>query len=61
ATGGQDNVICIWELKNNSIVKSFEIHGHSDDVTSLVFDNNLRLYSASRDSTIKIWDLAGLY
>lgn len=60
-TGGQDNVICIWELKNNSIVKSFEIHGHSDDVTSLVFDNNLSLYSASRDSTIKIWDLAGLY
>jgi len=61
ATGGQDNIICVWELKKDRIVKSFEIHGHSDDVTSLVFDNILRLYSASRDSTIKIWDLSGLY
>jgi WD40 repeat protein len=61
ATGGQDNIICIWELKNDRIIKSFEIHGHSDDVTSLVFDNNLGLYSASRDSTIKIWGLAGIY
>lgn len=61
ATGGQDNIICIWKLKNDLINKSFEIYGHSDDVTSLVFDKNMRLYSASRDCTIKIWDLAGLY
>jgi len=61
ATGGQDNNICIWELKKDHLVKSFEIHGHTDDVTSLVFDHKMRLYSASRDSSIKIWNLSGLY
>lgn len=60
ATGGQDNLICIWKLKKGSLVKYFEIHGHTDDVTSLVFDHHGHLYSASRDSSIKIWNLKGL-
>ena len=61
ATGGQDNVICVWKMKKNSLKKEFEIHGHTDDVTCLVFDCHKHLYSASRDCSIKIWDLDGLY
>lgn len=61
ATGGQDNMVRIWEIKNKHFSKVLEIQDHTDDVTSLVFDHNMRLYSASRDSTIKIWNLTGLY
>ena len=61
ATGGQDNKICIWNLDEDKIIKSFEIQGHSNDVTSLVFLNDTRLISASRDSSIKIWNLSGLH
>ena len=61
ATGGQDNIICIWDLEKDNIIKSFEIHCHTDYVTSLVFDHNMRLYSSSRDNRIMIWNLSGLY
>jgi WD40 repeat protein len=61
ATGGQDNVICIWKLNEDSLKKEFEIRGHTDDVTCLLFDHQKHLYSASRDCSIKIWNLNGLY
>ena len=61
ASGGQDNLICIWELKQDILKKRFEIQGHTDDVTCLLFDSHKHLYSASRDGSIRIWDLDGLY
>ncbi|MDK2980144.1 MAG: hypothetical protein PWQ55_491 [Chloroflexota bacterium] len=61
ASGGQDNLICVWELKQDVLKKRFEIQGHTDDVTCLLFDSHKHLYSASRDGSIKIWDLDGLY
>ena len=61
ASGGQDNVICIWELKQDVLKKRFEIRGHTDDVTCLLFDSFKHLYSASRDGSIKIWNMDGLY
>ena len=60
-TGGQDNVICVWEYLSNEIKKVFEIIGHDDDVTSLAIDTKNKLYSAGRDNSIKIWNLKGLY
>jgi WD40 repeat protein len=60
ATGGQDNIIRLWKLKNGEPKEKFQIHGHSDTVTSLVFDSNDQLYSASRDKSIKVWNLKGL-
>jgi len=60
ATGGQDAIIKIWEIKLSGIKCLFEIHGHSRSVTSLVFDGNNRLFSASRDQSIKLWNLHGL-
>lgn len=61
ATGGQDGNICIWDLEKDHLVKSIEIRCHQDDVTALVFSQDMRLYSASRDSKILEWNLNGLY
>jgi WD40 repeat protein len=60
-TGGQDNIICVWKFKKGKLRKSLEFHGHTDSVTALVFDKNKRLYSSSRDGTIRVWNLSGLY
>jgi WD40 repeat protein len=60
ATGGQDNIINLWGFHNGKIKKLFEIHGHRDTVTSLVFNSKNQLFSASRDQSIKQWDLKGL-
>lgn len=60
ATGGQDNIIRIWKLSKDGIKKSFQIEGHSDTITSLAFSSDNLLYSASRDRSIRIWNLKGL-
>ncbi len=59
-TGGQDNRICCWQIKEGVLFMEFEIQGHSDDVTCMVLDKNFQLYSASRDNSIMIWSLFGL-
>jgi WD40 repeat protein len=60
ATGGQDKRIRIWKFQENSLKQIFEIEAHVDDVTCLEFGTNTQLFSASRDKTIKIWNLSGL-
>ena len=60
ATGGQDNKICLWKITESKIRKLFEIQGHTATITCLKFDRQNRLYSASRDETIKVWKLVGL-
>jgi WD40 repeat protein len=59
-TGGQDNRICFWKVKSNHLSKDFEIEGHTDDVTGLLFDHKYHLFSASRDNSIRIWNLKGV-
>lgn len=57
ASGGQDNEIIIWKRSKNRFIKKLIISGHSDAVTTLVFDRTNNLYSASRDKLIKYWNI----
>ncbi len=61
ASGGQDEIIRVWDIRGEQPKRHLEIKGHRNSITALAFDNNLQLYSASRDSKIMIWDLQGLY
>jgi WD40 repeat protein len=61
ATGGQDNQIILWKIKEKKIRKLFSISGHTDAVTSLIFDlHSNNLYSSSRDMKIKYWTIGFL-
>ncbi len=61
ATGGQDNVIRIWSFSDNLLMKKFEIHGHTNTITNIIFNSNeKRLISAGRDEIINIWNIEGL-
>jgi len=56
ATGGNDNLIKIWDPRTHACVHSFK--GHRDSVTSLVFRKGTQqLFSGSADRTIKVWNL----
>lgn len=57
ASGGQDNTIIIWKRLKNKLNKEIIIQGHTDAVTTLVFDKRNNLYSGSRDKLIKYWDI----
>lgn len=60
ASGGQDNLIIVWKKNEKKLIRLFSIHGHTDAVTSLVFNQSNNLYSASRDNKIKYWKLENL-
>jgi len=56
AGGQEDNVVSVWDIKDQVTVAS--LTGHTDEVTSLSFSNNgYYLASASKDGTVKLWDL----
>jgi WD40 repeat protein len=62
ASGGHDNTICLWHTENGSVVYPFDAkHGvtnpHQGSITTLHFTPQSRLISASRDNTIRIWEL----
>lgn len=54
ASGGEDNVIHLWDLANHAAAK--ELRGHSSHVRDLAYsaDGNW-LVSAGRDEVIKLW------
>jgi WD40 repeat protein/serine/threonine protein kinase len=54
-SGGQKSIV-VWDLKQNRELKT--LTGHASWVYSLQFTkDNRRLLSASRDKTIRLWDL----
>ena len=54
-SGGQKTIV-VWDLKQNKELKS--LTGHTSWVYSLKFTkDNKRLLSASRDKTIRLWEL----
>jgi len=58
ATGTEDNLIRIWDLKSQKNVATFR--GHKDVINSVRFsENGYYLATSSRDNFIKLWDLRG--
>ncbi len=62
ASGSEDNNICIWELESGKLLYTFDAqHGvkepHQGPITSLNFTPQAQLVSASRDNTLRVWNL----
>ncbi len=56
ASGGEDNIVKIWNVKDRTFLKSFE--GHQDAVRAIVVSPDGKyLISGSWDKTIKVWEL----
>ena len=56
ATGDDSRVVYIWNCANFEFVKVFQ--GHRGPITGLAFARNKNvLYSSSKDSSVKTWDL----
>jgi WD40 repeat protein/serine/threonine protein kinase len=59
ASAGEDSTVKIWDSRSGKLIRNFR--GHTGIVTSLAFSaDGRRLYSGSRDKTIKAWDLTQL-
>lgn len=57
ATGAEDKLIRIWDLKTGRITKYLK--GHEQDIYSLdYFPDGRKLISGSGDRTVRIWDLS---
>ncbi|XP_059569536.1 WD repeat and SOCS box-containing protein 2 isoform X1 [Alligator mississippiensis] len=58
ATGLNDGQIKVWEVQTGHLL--FNLSGHQDVVRDLSFtpNGNLILVSASRDKTLRVWDLS---
>jgi hypothetical protein len=55
----RQSTICLWDTRRGRLVKSFA--GHGENVASLAFArDSRRLISASMDTTLLVWDVAGV-
>ncbi|RDW65563.1 E3 ubiquitin ligase complex SCF subunit sconB [Coleophoma crateriformis] len=55
ASGSMDSTIRIWNFKDSSV---FSLRGHKDFVNAVRVDSASRtVFSASDDSTVRLWDL----
>jgi WD40 repeat protein len=62
ASGGQDNMIILWQTGSEKAVYPFDTdHGvdnpHQGTVTALHFTPDGKLVSAARDNTLRVWQL----
>lgn len=62
ATADQSNTICLWSTDDRKMLFPFDYEHHVDDahqdlITSLHFTPQGQLISASRDMTLRIWQL----
>lgn len=58
-TGSADNVVKIWDLKNQQVAATFG--GHNAAVRSVAFsENGYYLATGSEDGEVKLWDLRKL-
>ena len=54
-SGGSDNVIKIWDIKDNNENYLLNIKGHKGAIYSICEYENDKIISASDDQTIKLW------
>jgi hypothetical protein len=62
ASGGEDNVINLWNSAEGELVYPFDAdHGvdnpHQGTITALHFTPQTKLVSAARDNELRVWDL----
>jgi WD40 repeat protein len=62
ATGGADNLICLWRTEGAKLVYRLDAEHGVDNtpqgqVTSLAFTPQCRLVAAGRDNTLRVWEL----
>ncbi|KAK9446788.1 WD40-repeat-containing domain protein [Limtongia smithiae] len=56
ATGAEDKLIRVWDIKSKTIRHTFS--GHDQDIYSLDFSRNGRhIASGSGDRTVRVWDI----
>lgn len=56
ASGGQENMVHIWNAEDMSFIRSFT--GHKASITALAFRRGANeLFTASKDRSIKVWNL----
>jgi WD40 repeat protein len=59
ASAGEDSTVKVWDGRTGALVRNFR--GHTGLVTWIAFTpDGLRLLSASRDGTVRVWDLSHL-
>ena len=59
ASAGEDSTVKVWDSRTGELLRSFR--GHTALVSSVAFSpDGKRLYSGSRDHTVKVWNLTQL-
>jgi len=54
AAGSSGGLIMVWDIVSGEFVRQLE--GHKDMVLSVAFSPNGKLYSGSKDTTVRVWD-----
>jgi len=59
ATGGDNGIVTVWDIKNYEIYHTFDSSSHSDVWTGIIFSptNELLLCSAGLDAKIQFFDI----
>ncbi|HHP7232103.1 MAG TPA: caspase family protein [Xenococcaceae cyanobacterium] len=57
-SGSADTTAILWRIENKQGRQIKQFTGHTDWITDVLFSNSI-IATASRDSTIKLWDEAG--
>lgn len=59
ATGGDNGIVSVWDIKNNTLYHAFEGSSHSGTCTGIIFSptNELLMCSAGLDAKIQFFDV----